>query len=385
MTRSTTVTVPNPDNGSIPPSNWVQLALLVLSLPWLLLQIIYRRFRSPGQNKILFKKDLALSIIRRSNALPLPLTRFLSQPSAQKILKSPRFCHKNSNLYQRVLQHDVAGYWLCKGPPGEPFDPGSCDITVYYLHGGAYVSGHPGTLLLAALRISETAGGRGISMSWFGLEYSLAPEAKFPTQVQQAVAGYKYLLDQNIDACKIAVLGDSAGGHLALCLIASLKEAQLPRPGRGVFLESPWIDLLCSKRATYERNKYLDFVSLETTLKASKHLLDNDIEEATAPFTDFTQPLSGSLSWKDVMPARVWLSVGSHEVLFQEVEEFAKYLEKDGVNVQFTVKEGGVHCWQGMEDVWDMSEYLKTTEIPLREGLLMGTAVVGNAILSGML
>jgi acetyl esterase/lipase len=48
----------------------------------------------------------------------------------------------------------------------------------------------------------------------------LAPEAKFPTQVQQAVAGYKYLLDQNIDARKIAVLGDSAGGHLALCLIA---------------------------------------------------------------------------------------------------------------------------------------------------------------------
>lgn len=110
-----------------------------------------------------------------------------------------------------MLQQNVAGYWLCKGPPGRPVDPGSCDIVVYYLHGGAYVSGHPGTFLLAALRIAETAAECGISVSWFGLEYSLAPEAKFPTQVEQAVAGYKYLLDQNIDASNIAVLGDSAG------------------------------------------------------------------------------------------------------------------------------------------------------------------------------
>jgi acetyl esterase/lipase len=283
-----------------------------------------------------------------------------------------------------VLEHNVAGFWLCKGPAGEPADPVSCDIIVYYLHGGAYVSGHPGRFLLAALRISEIASERGRSISWFGLEYSLAPEAKFPTQVQQAVAGYKYLVDQNIDANKIAVLGDSAGGHLALCLIASLKEAQLPKPGRGVFLESPWIDILCSKRATYERNKYIDYIDLKSTLQASKHLLGNDIREGTVAFLDFTQPLPGGVSWKDVMPARVWLSAGSHEVLFQEIEEFAGCLKKDGVNVQFEVEKGGVHCWQGTKDIWDMSKYLGTTESTLPEGLLMGAAVVGNAILSSL-
>ncbi|KAL3475989.1 Alpha/Beta hydrolase protein [Aspergillus californicus] len=321
----------------------------------------------------------------RSNALPLPLTRFLGRPSTRKILESARFHDRNSNLYQRVLQRDIAGYWLCRGRPGQPVNPASCDIIVYYLHGGAYISGHPGTFLLAALRISEIAGDRGLSTSWFGLEYSLAPEAKFPTQVQQAVAGYKYLLDQeNINARKIAILGDSAGGHLALCLMVSLKEAGLPIPERGVFLESPWIDLRCSKRATYESNRYLEFVSLESTLKASRLLLGGDIEETTAPFTDFTQPLSGGLSWKDVMPPRVWLSAGSHEVLFQEIKEFAECLAKAGVDVQFEVREGGVHCWQGMEDVWDISAYLKSTERTLPEGLLMGTAVVGEAIISGI-
>lgn len=212
----------------------------------------------------------------------------------------------------------------------------------------------------------------------------MAPESRFPTQTEQAVAGYKYLLDQNIDASKIALLGDSAGGHLALCLMTSLQEAQLPKPGRGIFLVSPWIDLLCSKRATYESNKYRDYINRKTVLKASKHLLGNDIRQETAACFDFTQPLPGSLSWKDIMPARVWLSAGSHEVLLQEIEEFVRCLKADGVNVQFGVEKGGVHCWQGMKDAWDMSTYLRTTENSLPDGLLLGTAVVGNAILSGM-
>ncbi|KAJ5807586.1 alpha/beta hydrolase fold protein [Penicillium robsamsonii] len=366
MTQSTTSAVT--DNGNIPPHNWVHLALLVFSLPWLLIQLVYRRLLNLGHNEISFKEDLALSLIRRT----------------ENILNSPRFCSKSTNLYQRVLQQNVAGYWLCKGPAGKAVDPGSCDIIIYYLHGGAYVSGHPGTFLLAALRIAEIADERGISISCFGLQYSLAPEAKFPTQLEQAVAGYKYLLDQNIDVSKIAVLGDSAGGHLALCLMTSLKEAQLPKPGRGIFLVSPWIDLLCLKRATYESNKYMDYISRKSVLKASKHLLGKDIKRETAACIDFTQPLPGSLSWKDILPARVWLSAGSHEVLLQEIEEFARCLREDGVDVHLRVERGGVHCWQGMKDVWDMSKYLRTTDSSLPEGLLTGTAAIGNAMLSDM-
>ncbi|KAH6717643.1 Alpha/Beta hydrolase protein [Leptodontidium sp. MPI-SDFR-AT-0119] len=256
----------------------------------------------------------------------------------------------------------------CKGPAGNPVDPGSCDIVVYYLHGGAYVSGHPGTFLLAALRITETAAECGISLSWFGLEYSLAPETKLPTQVEQAVTGYTYLLDQNIDTSKIAVLGDSAAA----------------KTRRGDFLESPWIDLHCSKRASYETNKYMDYINLDTILKASKDLLGNRIGEDTAAFIDFTQPLSGGRSWKDIMPARVWLSAGSHELLLSEIEQFSRLLEKDGVNAQFEVEEGGVHCWQGMKDLWDVSKYLGTIESSLPEEWLMGTAVIGNALLSSV-
>lgn len=106
-----------------------------------------------------------------------------------------------------MLQQYVAGYWL-KGPPGKPVDPASCDIVVYYLQGGTYVNDHPGTFLLAALRISETTAECGISVTWLDLSVRWH-WAKFPTQVEKAIAEYKYLLDQNIDFSNIAVLSDS--------------------------------------------------------------------------------------------------------------------------------------------------------------------------------
>jgi hypothetical protein len=65
MTQFTTISEPNPGNGNIPPSNWLQLALLVFSLPWLLLQSIWQKLL--GQNEISFKENLALSLIRRYN------------------------------------------------------------------------------------------------------------------------------------------------------------------------------------------------------------------------------------------------------------------------------------------------------------------------------
>ena len=282
-----------------------------------------------------------------------------------------------------MLGQNVAGYWLCKGPPGKPVDPAECDIVIYYLHGGGYVSGHAGSFLPGALRIAEIAAEREITLSFFGLEYSLAPETKFPAQVEEVVAGYKYLLDdQKIDASKIAVLGNSAGGHLALCLIASLHGYQLPKPGKGLFLKSPWIDLECSKRARYEDNKYTDYVSLSALVKSSKDLLGKATGKDAIEFVDFTQPLSGGISWKDVMPNRVWLSAGSHELLLHDIEEFSRCLEKDGVNAEFEVEPGGVHSWQGVKDAWDKPKYLKSTERPLAEGMMLGTAVIGNAILS---
>ena len=57
----------------------------------------------------------------------------------------------------------------------------------------------------------------------FALDYSLAPESSFPSQVEQALAGYNYLLaTKNIIPSHICIAGDSAGGTIMLSLLLRL-------------------------------------------------------------------------------------------------------------------------------------------------------------------
>ena len=56
-------------------------------------------------------------------------------------------------------------------------------------------------------------------------DYRLAPEHPFPAAIEDTVAGFRWLLDNGFPAENIVVSGDSAGGNLALQLIAHLEEA----------------------------------------------------------------------------------------------------------------------------------------------------------------
>ena len=82
------------------------------------------------------------------------------------------------------------------------------------------------------------------------LEYSLVslsdnePVHPFPTQLLEALSAYYHLVRElNIPPKRIILIGDSAGGHLALALQRYLLQSNvLPSPG-GLILFSPWCDL----------------------------------------------------------------------------------------------------------------------------------------------
>src|SRR5213075_339407 len=101
----------------------------------------------------------------------------------------------------------VKGEWIWPrdGPTGKR--------VIYYLHGGGYISGsakscRPITATLA----------RYLRARVFGLDYRLAPEHRFPAGLDDAVAGYRWLLSNGIEARNVSVMGDSAGGGMTLAL-----------------------------------------------------------------------------------------------------------------------------------------------------------------------
>src|SRR5262249_18714985 len=108
---------------------------------------------------------------------------------------------------------------------------------VLYLHGGAYMAGSPAYYRHFSWRIADA-----LNASVWMLDYRLAPEHPFPAAVDDAVEAYAYLADKPPDYNQLFVMGDSAGGGLALALLLRLRDEGRRLPAAAVAL-SPWTDL----------------------------------------------------------------------------------------------------------------------------------------------
>jgi acetyl esterase len=92
---------------------------------------------------------------------------------------------------------------------------------VLYMHGGGWIFGSASShgRLAAELAVASRAAVAFI-------EYTLAPEAKYPVQIEQCYGVARWVTEQGdthgLDSSRIAVAGDSAGGNMAtvLCLMA---------------------------------------------------------------------------------------------------------------------------------------------------------------------
>ncbi|KAH0380372.1 alpha/beta-hydrolase, partial [Aureobasidium melanogenum] len=315
----------------------------------------------------------------------MSILRDATKDSEPKFAKSRRFANNKTELYEKVSRKDFSGRWICKGCPGKPTTASSVDLVLFYLHGGAYQVGHPASALAPFLRIAELADKKGKSIAVFALDYSLTPQAQFPTQVSQAKAAYRYLLeDQNIDAAKIAPIGDSAGAHLILSLLSVLAdEKSLPKPEAGAFLIAPWIDLRCVRDGSFVRNRDSDYLLRDRLIRAGYQVMPRELD-ATAPhIINFSLPRPEKQSWAHVLPSKVWVGIGSNEILLDDAIAFVDRVKADGVNVDFQIDEGKVHDWHIVEDLLDADTYFATVgEVP--PGLMRGATSLAEVIISTM-
>ncbi|KLO05519.1 alpha/beta-hydrolase, partial [Schizopora paradoxa] len=162
--------------------------------------------------------------------------------------------------YARVSPARIPSYWLY-GPnvelAGEASDP-SGEKVLLYLHGGGYVafSAHPSSpTAIIPLSILQQCEGLNIKRV-FCVEYRLSSydphprQNPFPAALVDALAGYVHLVNiVGIHPKNIIVVGDSAGGNLALTLVRYLVETRqsdavfrLETPGAMILL-SPWSDI----------------------------------------------------------------------------------------------------------------------------------------------
>jgi acetyl esterase len=94
---------------------------------------------------------------------------------------------------------------------------------ILYMHGGGWILGSWITHDLLTRRLAV-----GANAAVAFVEYSRAPEAKYPAQLEQCYAAARWIMKEGagggFDATRIAVAGDSAGGNLSTVLALIAKQ-----------------------------------------------------------------------------------------------------------------------------------------------------------------
>jgi monoterpene epsilon-lactone hydrolase len=201
-----------------------------------------------------------------------------------------------------------------------------------FLHGGGYATGSIKTHRGLASQIAIHAGIRALS-----IEYKHAPEYKFPTQIEQCVAAYQFLLDHGYKPEHIAIGGESAGGGLTGGTLLYLRDHELPLPACAIFM-SPWFDLTASGR-TMITNKHKDPMVPYNGIPLWARNYATE-ENLTHPYAS---PLFGDLA--GLCP--IYIQVGEFEILLADSTRFAEKAEHAGVEVTLDIWPDMFHAWQG--------------------------------------
>ncbi|GJD63475.1 alpha/beta hydrolase [Methylobacterium frigidaeris] len=199
-----------------------------------------------------------------------------------------------------------------------------------FLHGGGYMAGSLASHRHVVARAGREAGARTLALA-----YRLAPEHPFPAALEDALAGYRFLLDQGFAPERIALAGESAGGGLAIATVLSLREAGLPPP-RCLWLSSPWVDLTLAG-GTLASKAALDPLLSRAYLAelVAAYLAGAD------PRSALVSPLDGDLAGLPPM----LIQVGSAEVLLDDALRLAAAAGVADVPVTLRVWPHMIHAW----------------------------------------
>ena len=201
---------------------------------------------------------------------------------------------------------------------------------ILYLHGGGYVIGSPRTHRALAGKIAK-----GISADCLLIDYRKAQENPYPAALDDSYHAYTYLLEKGYQPDQIVVIGDSAGGGLAIALQLELQEFHQALPLCTVLL-SPYLDLTGAGKSVAHNAKNDRFLDVfEMRRWAEWYAGDHDLSDP------MISPLFGDL---DSLPP-ILVQASNSEVLYNDSTRFVRKAKKHGVQIEFQKWKGLIHWW----------------------------------------
>ncbi|KAI9502117.1 Alpha/Beta hydrolase protein [Coemansia spiralis] len=242
------------------------------------------------------------------------------------------------------------------------------EMAILYFHGGGYVSCTLDTYRKLRTRLAAVSG-----LPVYAVEYGLAPQFKYPSQLYDAYCAFRYMLTNlGFSSRNIIIAGDSAGGNLALGLWQLIRNET---PPRALLLLSPRVDISYT-RESWHTNADVDYLQPEAALDPNSSIYKLLVSSNTTSVVvdDIQREIQSLVLDPYLAPVHANLSnlpptliqVGKSETMFSDIHEFSKRAissvqqNKGEGPVVFQVFSGAFHVFQispftipELDDAWD--------------------------------
>ena len=204
--------------------------------------------------------------------------------------------------------------------------------TIFYCHGGGYVWGSPADYREFAARLCKP-----MNAEVFLLDYRLAPAHRCPAPLEDSLEAWDAATAAGMDPSRTVIMGDSAGGGLALATLLALRERGDSLPAAALLM-SPWLDMTGSGDS-FDTKDHLDpMLSADGARKVGPLYCGDEVAlddwRASPLFADH----------KGLPPT--FIQTGEHEILLSDSERLKDSMENSGGDVALSVWRRMYHVWQ---------------------------------------
>ena len=211
----------------------------------------------------------------------------------------------------------------------KPKDGVTNDLVIMYVHGGSYVADLEQEHWRTCGDIINQLGCTIILP-----DYPLTPKYHYKDTINMMESLYKKVIQQ-VEPSNFVVMGDSAGGGLALALVEKMGEENLAMPNQTILI-SPWLDVRMNnpKIAEIEENDPM-------LNKAALKLAGENYAGKDGIDSYLVNPIDGPLDKLQ----NVSIFTGTYDILNADVEILRKRAEGVGTKINVYETEKATHIW----------------------------------------
>lgn len=290
----------------------------------------------PGWQARILSKSLKIIAFKKL------IVRTAQKPARSIGLKVPKSMVRRYTVQVKTIAENSLATISPKNPEGKKH--------LLLFHGGGYIfEGSNSHWKLAEQFLKEL----GCRVSY--LDYPLAPENNFTSTHAWVQEVYEYLMEKYPND-EFSLMGDSAGGGLALAFAQNLVEKKSSRQPTSLVLLSPWLDLSMGNPAALDNAKTDPVLSFDFLhFCALKYAGENEQKNPLC------SPIFGSF---DHLP-KTAVFFSSQELFYADCKDLMKLTENCSSDFSFYEYPGMPHDWlifplpESRRAIHEISTFLK--------------------------